>query len=207
MLNYTIQNCSTKVVLKKGKIEEEAADAIVNWVNVDMRSGPKSFYNIHRAAGMQLFEYMIPFDETAVECDCFSTNAGQLSCNIVLHTIIPIHKMNYLFCFQNMADTIKAYKKKNILRSVAIFIPEMPDMILPGIHKFILNIGLEEVRILYRTDNEYKIISEYFSKFANKMTFRHRIEYKFWKFMEWFAGVKLPFLSGMMLGKPAVIKA
>lgn len=206
MSNYTIQNCSTKVVLKKGKIEEEESDAIVNWVNVDMRSGPKSFYRIHQAAGVELWKKSIPFDDVAVECDCFSTNSGMLPCKIVLHTIIPIHKNNYLFCFQNMAETIKSYKKGNVMRTLSIFIPEMPEMLMQGIHKFLLNIGLDEVVIMYHTDKEYNILSEYFSSISVKEKMLDKIENSFWEFMIRFSDFKIHFLSGMLPGRTTPIE-
>jgi len=205
---YDIIGTSTKLVLRKGRIEDQDVDAIVNWVNVDMQSGPNSFYRIHDKAGIQLFEHTIAFDSSVKEGDSILTRAGMLPCNIVLHAVVPVHKQTYLRCFYNMMENIKTYKKRKLLKTLALYIPEYPDLCLAGVKEFLLDLGLEEVVIVYITDNEFSKITSFFEEFVVKRSRRDRLEAAFWSGMSRLGALRYKWpekiISSILRTRPSV---
>lgn len=176
MKRIEIQGYDTVVCLKEGRIEDEDVDVLINWVNPDLKSGPRSFYNIHKKAGPVLFNYTLGFEEIAHETDAFSTSSALLDCKVVVHAVIPQVKNGYLKAFFNIAETIKKYKEENLTRSVSLYIPEQADLCLAGVYSFLLDLGLKEVNILYLTDNELKRIESFFKKYEKKYTIWSRVD-------------------------------
>lgn len=174
---FEIKDLPTRVRVKRGRIEEEKTDIIVNWVNPDMRSGPKSFYSIHMKAGPQLFNYTLSFDDAITETDAFSTAPAQLDCKLVVHAVIPaVNKNGYLKAFYQIAETVKTYKEQNLARELSLYIPEQADICLAGIYTFLLDVGLKNVNILFLTDKEFKKINSFFEQYKKKDSLWSRVD-------------------------------
>lgn len=185
---YRIKNSDTALIIKKGRIEEESGDAIINWCNLDLRSGPQSFYRIHNKAGMQLFDHTAGFEENVKECDCFTTMPGMLDVSIVFHMVVPTNKGNFLKCFNNLAANITEYKKENPLRNLSVYVPNDPMLCLAGIKTFLFYLGLDSVTVLYMTDNELEIIEDFFKPFIES-SFLYKVEKFFWFMMDKIGGM------------------
>lgn len=163
-----LKDKDTLIRLKNGKIEDEETDVIVNWVYSDLRSGPNSFYNIHNKGGLQLFQAVMTYEANLInipDCSCFTTIPGQLGCKLVMHSVIPTLKSLYSKSFFNIARTIETYKKNNICNSISIYIPEQVELCMYNIKELLLNLGLVEVVLLYKTDKEFDKMNNYFSSF------------------------------------------
>jgi hypothetical protein len=169
---YNIIGTSTKVRIKKGHIDESSADVMINWTKSDLRSGPPPFLRLHRAAGPELFNSVLDYEVNMAvinECDCFTTKAGMLNAKMVIHSVMPLYQGNYLKAFLHIAATMKVYMANNLCRNLVLYIPEHPSICLAGVKEFLLDLGLEEVIILYLTDNEFTYISSFFHKFQVKL--------------------------------------
>ena len=173
-----IKDKDTIIKVKRGKIEEEDGDVILNWVYSDLRSGPNSFYNIHNKGGLQLFQAVITYEanlQRIPDCSCFTTIPGQLNCKMVLHSVIPTLKSLYSKSFFNIAQTLKTYMRGNICKTMSIYIPEQAELCMFNIKELLLNLGLEEVILLYKTENEFNVINNYFSAYEYKQTRKEKI--------------------------------
>ncbi len=175
-----IEDKNTILVLQHGRIEDQVADIIVNWANSDMRSGPPSFFNIHKRAGIQLFNSVLTYEANMNkmrDCDTFTTVGGDLDCKLVLHVVVPLVKKSFVMAFRNMALTINEYMKENICRTMAIYIPEQADQCMVGIKEFLLDCGLKELRVLYLSDNEFNAMNNFFSKYEKKESLKNKFNY------------------------------
>lgn len=173
-----IEDKNTILVLQHGRIEDQVADIIVNWANSDMRSGPPSFFNIHKKAGIQLFNSVLTYEANMNKmryCDTFTTVGGDLDCKLVLHVVVPLVKKSFVMAFRNMALTINEYMKENICRTMAIYIPEQADQCMVGIKEFLLDCGLKELKLLYLSENEYNAMNNFFSKYEKKVSIKYKI--------------------------------
>lgn len=176
-MKLKIQGSNTLLNVKKGRIENEESDVIVNWLHIDMRSGPPQFYAIHRKAGAQLFNAVMSYEvgmNSINPCDCFTTLPGLLDCRCVFHVIIPMVKKTYVRAFLHMAETIKTYKKDNLCRNMSLYIPEEHNSCLAGVKEFLLDCGLDEVTIVYSTDEEREVILEFFDRFVDTKKDRYK---------------------------------
>ena len=186
MRTFDIVDKETRVVVRKGNIEEEATDIILNWVGSDLRSGPRSFFDIHLKAGPQLFNSFLSYEanmNSIRETDAFTTLPGLLACNLVVHAIMPTYEGNYMKTFMNIALTIGTFKKDNLARALSMYIPECPDIIMIGIKEFLLDVGLDEVVVLYKTESERKKICDFFGGFEVKHTLWDKIDVKIIAFL------------------------
>ncbi len=201
-MKLRIQGSDTLLNIKKGRIEDETADVIVNWLHIDMRSGPNEFYNIHRKAGAQLFNSVITYEvgmNSIKHCDCFTTIPGLLDCRCVFHVIIPMVKKTYVRAFLNMAETIKTYKRENLCKTIALYIPEEHNSCLAGVKEFLLDCGLDEVTIVYSNDTEKEVILGFFERFIESK----KDKYKFIDdALKMIGGIKIPrYIDWLLLGR------
>ena len=172
-MKIRIEESSTILCIKHGRIENEDSDLIINWLYPDLRSGPASFYHIHEKAGVQLFNAMVTYEVgvgNLKECDAFTTIPGQLDCKMVLNAILPNIITMYPKLFFNISETIKEYKKRNICNTLSIFIPCELEAHLMGIKNFLLDLGLHEINIMYLNTKEHEMISAFVERFKNKET-------------------------------------
>lgn len=161
---------NTKLIIKEGSIEQKSCDIIINWVNLDLRSGPAEFYKINRIAGNQLFEFIMSYElllKNISYSDCLSTQPGLLDCKLVLHSVIPEQKIMYNTNYYNIAKTIKTYKEKNICKSVSLFLNEEIELNIKCIYENLFNIGLEEINIIVKKE-EKEIVKKLFYKYSTK---------------------------------------
>ena len=174
-----IDGKATDIILKHGRIEEQNADIMLNWVGPDLRSGPPSFFRMHNKAGMQLFNSVVNY-ETGVrnmkDCDSFITIPGDLDCKAVIHSIMPRSKNQYVVNFRNILLTLQEYMKKNLCRSVLLYIPEQAEQCMVGIKEFLLDCGLKEVIIMYMSDVEFDKLNKFYSGFVKKSTYIDRFD-------------------------------
>lgn len=168
-----IEDKKTLIVLKHGRIEEQTADVMLNWVGPDMRSGPASFFRIHSKAGMQLFNSVVNY-ETGIrnmkDSDSFITMPGDLECKAVIHSIMPRSKNQYVMNFRNIMLTLQEYMKSNLCRSIVLYIPEQAEQCMVGIKEFLLDCGLDEVIVMYMSDAEHDKLNDFFTKLVKKPT-------------------------------------
>lgn len=184
---YQVEGSDTKIVLKRGHIHEQSCDAMLNWSNAEFRGGPAPFYRIHKAAGPQLFSNVLRYQANKMTAfsdgDCIATIPGELDCRVVLHVVVPNYKGLYMRTFMNIAETIKVYKKDNLCKNLTMYVNEMPDVIIEGIKKFLLDIGLDTITIMFLTDNEFKAIDKQIKLIERKLSFEDMVWNGFYEFL------------------------
>ena len=167
-----LKNTKTEINLVVGKIEEQKTDVIINWTNIDFKSGPRPFFSIHKKAGLQLYNSVINYESNIKNinyCDSFVTIPAQLNCNIVLHSIIPENKVLFNNMFRNISLTLEEYMKNNLCRKISIYIPEEIEKCIDGIVKYLLNINLKQIDIICYSEKEVKNIDNLLLEYKEKI--------------------------------------
>lgn len=186
---YALIGTDTVLILKQGLIEDESTDAIINWVYPGLRTGPESFFSIHKKAGNQLFSFAMSYELTVEEikdADCFSTMPGLLDCRIVLHSVVPEFKQRYHTSYHNIAEVLQTYRKSYKCDSVSLNIIEAHDMQLVALFANLFHLGLKEIVIVYKKPEELKILEEYFGKLKRRKTLGEYVD----SFLKWYGSVK-----------------
>lgn len=86
---------STKISLQKGDITKVKADAIVNAANSSLMGGGGVDGAIHRAGGPTILTECIEIRKRQGGCktgEAVITNAGNLACKKVIHTVGPVYQ-------------------------------------------------------------------------------------------------------------------
>jgi hypothetical protein len=122
MKEYKIDK-TNKLIVKIGEIEESKGDALLCWIAINLKTGPISFYKIHRKAGPQVLSSFILLDEYSKESAAFTSIAGMMNYYTIIHSILPINQNMYNDSFYNIIKTIIKYKETNICRDLTFSFP------------------------------------------------------------------------------------
>lgn len=131
MKEYKIDK-SNKLIIKQGRIEEEKGDALLCWSAINLKSGPESFFRIHRKAGAQVLGSIILLEPHLREGSAFTSIPGLTEFFVMIHAVLPIHPALYNDAFFNIVRTIKQYQESDVCRDLYLNFP-FPDK------KFLLN--------------------------------------------------------------------
>jgi len=167
----------TKIDFKVSKFSYSyiQGDVALNWATHSFMSGPSSFYDLIKIAGIQPIEAINTFKLNIIKGgfksgDVLSTIAGLLKFNLILHCIMP-NNNDYHLTWRNIIASLKEYRKNgNICRNLYITIPKWEyakDFIVCFLSYKDLIKDLEYVFIV-KNEEERKKIESIFKSIAKK---------------------------------------
>ena len=164
------------IEVKKGFIEEQQGDALINWSNFNLNGGPDSFYRVHRKAGAQLRSATFPFQQYIRTGDAFSTMAGLLDFQLVIHAILPLPEENHLYSMLmfNIINVLEEYKKDNLCRNVFLTFPDLnKKLLLEGLFTYEMKLNNFTFVFMAETDEEYNQLTNLFGEQKKKSLWQH----------------------------------
>lgn len=187
-MTYNLNNTETIITIKRDNIIKSKEDVMLCWLNEDLKSNSKRIFDIHREGGMMMIDSVLNY-ETNInkinDCDVFTVDRTMLNNKMVLYGITPYHKINYKRAYDNIAATIKSYKKNNMCRSLALYVEEAHELQIECINMFLSNIGLKTITIYVNQDEESKITKILTSgKYIKRLTFKEKIDKLFDNLLE-----------------------
>jgi hypothetical protein len=167
-MKFEIGNNNTLTV-QVGEIENQKGDVLVCWSAKTLKAGPPSFYHIHKKAGSQLSFAAMSYEPFAKEGDAFSTIAGFLDFNLVIHAVVPSEQHLFNIAFFNIINTAVAYKKDgNMVRSFYFNSPVNDyELIIDNFLTY--HSQLSKVHFVLMVDNEVE-----YKKVTDKLTFKFK---------------------------------
>lgn len=154
-------------LIDKEQIEDSKTDVIINWITIDLSGIDASYFKLHNKAGSQLYGTSIPFKGFLKDSDCFSTPGFLLYQNLVIHSVLPFEKELYGLMWRNIFETLKEYKKENILRTVSLKVPEINELQL-FYNTFKEHCIIEDLKFyFYLEESQKELLKDY--KFVKKI--------------------------------------
>lgn len=173
----------TTVMLLRGDITRQEADAIVNAANAALRGGGGVDGAIHRAGGPSIMKECEQIRKMEGGCQpghAVITGGGKLKCQYVIHTVGPIYRDGRVDepkilrnAYQSSLELANTYELKSIaipsIGTGAYGYPldEAAEIALDTVHKFCqTDTTLSDIRFVLFDQFSYDAFAEKFAKLS-----------------------------------------